>query len=494
MHVALNLTRKEFYSIFHYTGMVLVLLGLALFSPILVALIYGEYRYILPFFISSVFCLFIGSILYKKLESEKEISIKAAMFFSAGIWLLVSFLGALPFYLSGELSFIDSFFEALSGFTTTGFSMIPDLESAGYSINFWRALTQWLGGIGIIVLLLSVLSFPSVNIMRMYMAEAREEKILPSIRNTTRIIFYIYSSFTILGIIIYLLAGMPLYDSIFYTLTSLSTGGFAMYNDSIAHYNSFSIEIAAMIIMMIGATNYALHYTILKLKWKEYFKDIESKLIFLILPISTLLITFSLLMNQSYGDNFLLTIRYSLFQAVSAVTTTGLQTASTSDISTKWLGLSIFMMTMLMIIGAGSYSTGGGIKWLRIAVSIKNIWWQLKDFLLPSKAVSTRKIHHVRDMNISDDFIRSISIFIIIYILIYISSVIAVLLFYRDIPTVMFEVASALGNVGLSSGLMTPASPVIVKLIFMFNFWIGRLEIWSVLLFLSIIIRNIVRK
>ncbi len=494
MHRALNFTRRELYSIFHYTGWVLIFLGIALFIPIIIALIYAEMEYLAPFLFTSIISLSGGYLLYKKFQDKKEISLKAAMVFSAGIWLLVSFLGALPFYLCGELSFLDSYFESISGFTTTGFSMILDLESIGYSLNFWRALTQWLGGIGIIVLLISVLSFPSVNIVRMYRAEAREEKIVPSIRHTARIIFYIYFSFTIFAFLLYFLAGMPLYDSLFHALTTLSTGGFSMYNDSLAHYNNLGIELAAMVIMLIGSTNYVLHYTVLKGKWKEYFKDIETKMLFLLLILTIILITLMLYVTGSYGGNLALITRYSFFQSVSAISTTGLQTAAVNDILTQWVGLGTFLITLLMIIGAGSYSTGGGIKWIRIALSLKNVWWEIRNLLLPSKAITTRKIHHVKDINITDDFLRSVSIFIFVYISIYIISVILVMLFYHNIPMVIFEVASALGNVGLSSGLMTPNSPAIVKIIFMINFWIGRLEIWSVLLFLSILFRNIIRK
>ncbi|AXV38648.1 MAG: TrkH family potassium uptake protein [Methanobacteriaceae archaeon] len=494
MHAAFRLNRRELYSIFHYTGWVLILLGIALILPIIVALIYNEGNYILPFLISSAISLVIGAILFKLFENKKEISLKSAMIFSTGIWLLVSALGALPYFLSGELSLLDSYFEAMSGFTTTGFSMIPNIDTIGYSLNFWRSFTQWLGGIGIIVLLLTVLSSPSVNIMRMYIAEAREERILPSIRHTTRIIFYIYTSFTIFGFILFLTAGMPVYDSVFHAFTTLSTGGFGMHNTSLGYYNSFWIEIVAIIIMMIGATNYALHYTVLKGNWKEYFKDIETKLLYILLLISTALITFMLLKNHSYGDNIFLTLRYSFFQAVSAITTTGLQTAAVKDVLTKWVGLGTFLLTLLMLIGAGSCSTGGGIKWLRTAVSIKNVWWQIKDYLLPSKAVTVRKIHHVRDIKVSDTLLRSIGIFIFVYLAIYISSVIVVMMFYQDIAMVIFEVASALGNVGLSSGLLTPSSPAAVKIVFIIDFWIGRLEVWSVLLFVSIILRNLFRR
>lgn len=173
---------------------------------------------------------------------------------------------------------------------------------------------QWLGGVGIIVLALTILSSPSVNIMRMYAAEGRDERIRPSIRHTARVILYIYAFYTIIGIILFKLAGMPLFDSVFYTFSALSTGGFAMQNASLAFYHSIWIEIVAMIIMIIGATNFALHYTVLKGNWREYFKYIESKVSYPLLIIGTILVAVFLYNTPYYGHDFLLSLRYSVFQ------------------------------------------------------------------------------------------------------------------------------------------------------------------------------------
>lgn len=489
-----RLSRREVKTILHYTGDVCMLLGAAMLVPILVSFIYNEPRYIAPFLSSAAVSAVIGFTLVKIFKIETQMTLKSAMVFSTIIWLIACALGALPYYLSGELSYLNGYFEAMSGFTTTGFSMYSNLNAVSFTMNFWRAFTQWIGGLGIIFLLLALLRSTGADVMRLYLAEGREERLRPSIKHSTRVIVYIYVFFTAIGIILFLLAGMPLFDSVFYTFTSLSTGGFGMQNTSILFYNSIWIEIAAMIIMMIGATNFALHYTVLKGNWKEYFRDIETKVAFSLIILSTILVTFVLYSHQVYGNDLLLNFRFALFQMVSAISTTGLQTAFYPDILSKWIGLGTFLMTIIMIIGAGSLSTGGGIKWLRLGVLLKGISWQVKSFILPGKAVMAKKIHHVTELKVTDDVLRITGGFVFTYLVIYIISVVIVLIYYNDISRVIFEVASALSNVGLSSGIITPDSPILVKLVFIIDFWVGRLEIWPVLLLIVIAINNVVRR
>lgn len=489
-----RLSGREIRTILHHTGNVCMLLAIAMLIPILISLIYNEPQYIAPFLYSAIISAVIGISLFKIFKIEMQMSLKIAMIFSTIIWLIACALGALPYYISGELSYLNAYFETMSGFTTTGFSMYSNLDAVSYTINFWRGFTQWIGGLGIIFLLLALLRSTGVDVMRLYLAEGREERLRPSIKHSTRIIIYIYLSFTAIGIILFLAVGMPLFDSIFHTFVSLSTGGFGMHNTSVLFYNNVWIEIAAMIVMMIGATNFALHYTVLKGNWKEYFKDIETKVAYSLIILSTILVTFVLYNNQVYGNDLLLNFRFALFQMVSAITTTGLQTAFYPDILGKWIGLGTFLLTVLMIIGAGSLSTGGGIKWLRFGVLLKGISWQIKSFILPGKAVMAKKIHHVTELSITDDILRITSAFVFTYFVVYIISVVIVLIYYPDISRVIFEVASALSNVGLSSGIITADSPAVVKIVFIINFWMGRLEIWPVLLFITITINNIVRR
>lgn len=471
-----------------------MLLAVVMLIPIVVALIYGEYNYISPFVYSAGISGVFGLLLFKLFPYDAVMSLKTAMILSTGIWLIVSALAALPFYFSGDLSFLDGYFEAMSGFTTTGFSMYPNLDAINYTMNFWRGFMQWLGGIGIIVLALTILSSSGVNIMRMYMAEGREERLAPSIRHTARIILTIYVIYTIISFILFKLAGLNIFDSVFYTFSALSTGGFATHNVSLYYYHNIWVEIVAMIVMMIGATNFALHYTIFKGNWKEYFKDIETKVAYPLIIIGTILITIFLYNNNVYGHNLALSLRYSIFQVVSAVTTTGLQTALPNEITYQWEGMGIFILTLLMVIGAGSCSTGGGIKWIRIGIMFKGLWWQIKTFLLPRNAKISHKIHHVTNIKVDDTLLKMTGMFIFIFLLVYMISVVITLLYYNNVSQVLFEVASAMSNVGLGSGLITSTSPYIVKIVFIIDFWIGRLEVWPVMLFLTILSLNVIRK
>jgi trk system potassium uptake protein len=494
MYYINKMDRREVYSIFHYTGYICILLGLVMLVPVLVAVIYGETHYILPFFYSSILSLVFGSALYKGFQNTIELSLKSAMVFVTVIWLIGSALAALPFYFSGDLSYLNGYFEAMSGFTTTGFSMYTNLDAVTHTMDFWRGFMQWLGGIGIIVMALTILTSPSVNIMRMYSAEGREERLVPSIKHTTRIILYIYIGYTAVSIALFKMAGMPLFDSVFYAFTALSTGGFAMQNASIAFYHSAWIELVAIMVMVIGATNFALHYTVLKGNWKEYFKDIETKVAWALIFIGIFLVTIFLYNSSYYGHNFLLSIRYSVFQVVSALTTTGLQTVPGNEITLQWEGMGIFVLTILMIVGAGACSTGGGIKWLRIGILLKGMWWQVKSLLLPKSAVIPQKVHHVREIKINERLSRLTGLFVFSYISIYLLSAIIVLFYYQNVAQVMFEVASALSNVGLGSGLMTATSPAVTKVVFILDFWIGRLEIWPVLLLIVLAVQSSARR
>jgi trk system potassium uptake protein TrkH len=489
-----RISKKEISTIMHHTGDVCLLLGIAILIPIIISLIYHEHQYIVPFLSAAIITMLFGAISRKIFKKEGSMTLKVAMVFSTLIWLIVCTLSALPYYFSGELSYLNAYFEAMSGFTTTGFSMYSSLDAVSYTIHFWRAFTQWLGGLGIIFLVLALLRSTGADVMRLYLAEGREERLLPSVKHTTRVIVYIYAGFTVLGIILFILAGMPIFDSVFQTFVTLSTGGFGMHNTSILFYNNVWIEIVAMIIMMIGATNFALHFTVIKGNWKEYFKDIETKVAYSLIIISTILVTFMLLKNHIYGTGILENLRFALFQVVSAVTTTGLQTAFYPEILKQWIGLGLFLITLLMIIGAGSGSTGGGIKWLRFGILIKSMVWQVKSFILPGKAIIPKKIHHVSELNVTDDVLRLVGAFVFTYFIVYIASVILLLLYYNNISQVIFEVASAMSNVGLSSGLMTASSPAAVKVVFIIDFWMGRLEIWPVLLLAFITIKNISRR
>lgn len=479
-----NIKLTDLSTILYYTGQVCLLLGIFMLIPIIVAIIYKEYDLGLAFLLSGLISISIG-ILSIKIFKRHEMSSKIAMIFSTLIWIVASCLGALPYFISGELSFINAFFEAISGFTTTGFSMLNPIEAAGFSINFWRALTQWIGGLGIILLVIVVLRSSGASILRLYNAEGRDEKIVPSIRHTSKIILYIYLALTVIGLILFLLSGLPLFDSIFYTFVSLSTGGFALTMDSILHYNSPWVELVSMIVMISGSINFALLFLLTKKRFREFFADIEIKVAIVLIPLSIILVSALLIYYNIYGTIFE-NIRFAAFQVVSAISTTGLQTSFYPEILNGWPSAAFFILVVGMIIGAGSCSTGGGIKWLRVGLLFKAIIWQIKSFLLPGKAIIPTKVKHYNRLKVNNNLLRISGLFVVLYLFVYIVSVIIILAYYNNIPQALFEVASAMGNVGLTSGILTPDSPDIIKIVFMIDFWVGRLEIWPVLVTLFI--------
>ncbi|MGZ7117783.1 MAG: potassium transporter TrkG, partial [Methanobacterium sp.] len=229
-------------------------------------------------------------------------------------------------------------------------------------------------------------------------------------------------------------------------------------------------------------------------KWREYFKDIESQVSYPLLIVGTILVAIFLYNTPYYGHDFILSLRYSVFQVVSALTTTGLQTSSGPEITNQYAGMGIFILTLLMIIGAGSCSTGGGIKWIRIGIMVKQMWWEIKSLLLPQTAKISQKIHHVTDIPIDGEILRLTGLFVFVFLSLYMISVIITLFYYGNVSQVLFEVASALSNVGLTSSLITATSPALVKVLFIVDMWIGRLEIWPIMLFMAIIIKNTIRK
>ncbi|MDO5850961.1 MAG: TrkH family potassium uptake protein [Methanobacteriaceae archaeon] len=486
-----DVSRNELYTVLRYIGKVCKLLAIAMIIPVIISFIYNEEGYTIPFLFTAGITYLIGFLLEKYFISETKLSTKSAMIFSTVIWLVVCALSALPYFLTSELSYLDSFFEAMSGFTTTGYSMYSDLELVSYTIHFWRGLTQWLGGLGIVFIALAVINSIKNNVNLLYLSEGREERIFPSIRKTTRVIFYIYTGASIIGIILYVIAGMPVFDAIFHTFSAISTGGAAMHNNSLLYYNNFYIECVAMALMIFGATNFLLIYEVLMGNWKAYFKDIETKVFLPCVLISILLILLMLWGYDAFGSNILVNLRYDIFQVFSAITTTGLQTTFNPALSIKWGSIGMVLLTLLMVIGGGSGSTAGGLKWLRIGVLTKSIFWEVKSYILPKNTIVKQEIHHIKNIKVSNEQLRITGIFVYTYIVMFILSVVICLLFYDNILDIMFDVASSLSNVGLSSGIISNTSPVEIKLLFILNFWIGRLEIWPALVLIGLIIKKI---
>ncbi|MEE9323270.1 MAG: TrkH family potassium uptake protein [Candidatus Aenigmarchaeota archaeon] len=430
--------------------------------PIIVAVIYSEYFAIPYFFICFLISITLGFILEKGFYTERETRFDEGMVIVAMIWLVMTLISSIPFVFVSGTPFIDALFESMSAWTTTGFSLL-NLESVPQSILFWRSFGQWVGGIGIVILALSGL-FKTGNTL--YIIEGHE-RIRPNVMNAVKTIWWIYIFYTILGISLLFIAGMPLFDSINHGMTGISTGGMGTHAESIGFYNSQAIEMVMMFIMLMGAISFFMHYQLIAGKRKKFFKNIQTITLILLIILATLLL---LPFNS---------LRESIFHAVSAITCSGFGIQNLI----VWSDYSKSLLVILMIFGGAAGSTVGGLKLSRVLIFFKSMYDNVRKIMRP-RLVFPRRI---ANLAYTEDELQAIFKFIGIYLLFLIIG--SFILMSQGHPAVnsLFQVASAQGNVGLS---VIPDLNIISKITLIFNMWIGRLEIWAVLVFIIYILRR----
>jgi len=453
-------------------GKLLTFFSFVFVIPISVAIYYTEdFK---PFLLSALTSALIGLIMCcVKSEMETPRYKEAFAVVSIG-WLLVSVVGSIPYVLIG-IKPIDAFFESMSGFTTTGASVLTP-ELLPKSVLIWRSLTQWLGGMGIIVLFLAF--FPSIAKSGVTLFQAEYTgitvlKVKPRLRDTVISLYLTYMFFTVLEITVLKLLGVPIFDAINHAFTTLSTGGYSTHSESISYFKDFRVEFAIAFFAAIGGMNFALLYYLLRGDLR-IFRDPEFRLyIFLILLFTTILT----ILNLKRFD-FFNSFRYSIFQVISIMTTTGY---TTYDFD-LWSDSARFILLLLMFIGGCSGSTAGGIKVLRMYILTKYSAQQV----LRSAEPKTVRLTKYGDLTVKRELIDSITTFFTLYIFIFIVSTLIIALFGYDIVTSISASAATLGNVGPGLGLAGASENYanfndLVKLLLIFNMWVGRLEIFSVL-------------
>ncbi|MDO5852000.1 MAG: TrkH family potassium uptake protein [Methanobacteriaceae archaeon] len=480
-HSINKLKKKELFALAHFTGYILVILAVMMLAPLIVSLIYNEPHYLNSFIKSALITSAIGLLLYRGFGGgeREDLTSRSSLLFVTYIWFVAAFVVSLPFIFSNDLSFLDALYESMSAITTTGMTMYVDTENLAYSILMWRAICQWLGGIGIIILLLTIVP-SSVTLMRLYSAEGRTEQIAPSMKHSAMIFTKIYLGFTGLGFILYLISGMDIFNAICYSFTAISSGGFTNHNSALGWFDSTLVELITMFLMIVGSTNYIIHYYTVKGNFKVAFKDIEVRLMALFLIVGSIIVTFSLMTSHFFGNNLFMACRHGIFQVVSAVTTTGFQTVNIGN----WPTISLLILSIFMILGGGACSAAGGIKLYNVAVAFKAIVWEVYAMILPKNTVPVHTITHVKTKIIQDKQVKQISLYVIAYILILFVSILSLSFFYSDLVAVLVNVSSALGNVGLTTSMISAHSPSFVKIVLIIDFWIGRLGVWPVLIFI----------
>ena len=434
-------------------------IGAILMVPIFVDLYYLEHSYLIGL-VPPALSIGLGFLFAEKFNEYDKLKFKHGMFISSVAWLWAGFVGAIIMMLMLDISFIDAFFENVSAWTGSGLTMFNDVEVLPKSILFLRSLEQWIGGLGVVIIFISLLIKPGTSAFKLYKSEARDD-------NTLRKTIEIYLIYTLFGIILYILAGLPLFDSVNLTFTTISTGGMSIKNANVGFYNSNLVYLITMILMLLGATSFAVHYKIVKTKGKSIIKDIQFQAIILSIIISGILIaaiTHMAPMNV-------------IFHIVSAVTTTGANIASSSELA-SWAPASLIIIMVLMVMGGSSGSTVGAVKIIRVITFLRGINLTVTNVIAPKRVVNTK----IANRTFTQSEIKEASSYISVYLMFLIVSWIIMTFYTNDPINSLFDVTSTIGNVGLSTGMINGNLATIPKIMLIFLMWIGRLEIIPILL------------
>ncbi|PKM80793.1 MAG: potassium transporter [Firmicutes bacterium HGW-Firmicutes-13] len=463
----------------HMLGNLLILIGLFKILPLIWCLYYLE-KDALTFTACIIITVTAGFLFRRIGKFQKDITLNESFVFVTFGWILAVIFGSMPFYFSGVVtSYVDAFFEAMSGFTTTGATVIDDVEALGYGILFWRSLTQWLGGMGIITLFVAV--FPRLDSGGMFLLNAEipgpiKERIVPQIARTAKILWLIYVFLSLLQVFLLRISGLSLFDSLTLTFATMATGGFSTRNESMASFHNPVAEVITIVFMIMAGVNFGHYYNLLRGNIKTLLKDHEFCFYLVFLTVVSLIVSFNLFFFTY--NSFTESIRHGFFQVVSIITTTGFTTADFDG----WHPLLRGMLFFLKFTGGCGGSTAGSIKQIRILVALKCCYREIYRLLHP-KAVLKVKLG---DKTVSEGMVISIMGFILLYVLIFTMSSLLMTSLGIDLVSSFSAVAATLGNIGPGLVLVGPLQtyspiPSAGKILLSFLMLIGRLEIYTVL-------------
>ena len=469
------------YSIVLYIlGCVLKFESAFLVLPALVGLIYREHASV-SYLSVAVLCLILGVLLTHKKPRSTNLYTREGFVAVALSWIIMSIFGAIPFVLTGDIPFyVDALFETISGFTTTGSSILTDVESISKASLFWRSFSHWIGGMGVFVFIMAILPMMGGSTMNLMKAESpgpSVSKLVPHVKDTAKILYGIYIAITICEATILRALGMPLFDSLTTTFGTVGTGGFGIRNDSIAGYSP-AIQITITVFMILSGINYTAYFYILTGKIKELFKIEEVRWYLAIIFGSVAVITWNV---RSLYPTFSETLRHAFFQVGSIITTTGY---ATTDFD-LWPALSKTLLVTLMFIGACAGSTSGGIKVSRILILLKTIRKELSLIIHPRQVKKIRMDGHPVD----HETLRSANVFLVVYFVLLLTSMLLISVDEFDFSTNFTSVVTVLNNIGPGLNLVGPTQNFSIfspfsKFVLMFDMLAGRLELFPMMILL----------
>jgi len=467
--------------ILHTLGIVLCFEAILLLFPLICAIFFKE-KEIYDFIKTISVCLACGGLLLLIKPKSETIYSKEGFIIVSLCWIMISLFGALPFVFSGSIpNFFDAFFESVSGFTTTGASVIKNVEALPKSVNFWRCFSHWIGGMGVLVFLVALLPLSGGSNLYLMKAESTGpsvSKLVPKVKSSAKILYAIYIGLSLILFILLIAGKMSVYDALCHTFGTAGTGGFGVMNSSVAGYSPY-LQIVITVFMALFGIDFSIYYLLLLGKFKLMLQSDEVKTYIGIILISTLIICINCV--NLFG-NIWDSLRHSAFQVSSIITTTGF---TTYDFDT-WPSLSKGILVLLMFIGACAGSTGGGIKVSRILIYLKSI---KKEIAIASHPQLTKKIQ-MNGKTIEHETVRGVNVYMAAYLVVFVISVLIVSLDNLDFTTNFTSVAATLNNVGPGLGLVGPTSNFSVysnfsKLALTFDMLIGRLEVFPMLVLFS---------
>src|SRR5512136_732997 len=475
------MTRIEHIAmIAHDMGLIFEFLGIASLVPFLVLAVFGEWDLLLPMATAPATFLVLGygisHLPYRDIEPSFSVTMSAV----ALSWLAIAFIGALPFAFGLQMSYTDAVFEAMSGWTGTGFTMITSLDTTPNTLLFWRSLSHWVGGIGIIAFGMSLHQKTRLSLFRLYRAEGREEELVSAASSSGRRMWMIYLVLTFAFTGLIMLAGIPLWDSLNLVMAAIATGGFTLHTGGLAYYNNPMLEVLLLPVMLAGAVPFKIFFFLYHGKVCAMARDQTVRILLFIAIIGSVITSLDLYMfgNIALSQAF----RQGTFMAVSGLCTCGLQNASPH----AWAVIPLAVVALMMFIGGAMGSAAGGVKVNRIIMVFSGMKWWFRRFFVSSRVrVPLRFGGRTMSKEISELAISRNLLVIVVYVLaIFIATILTLHLYITSfrLEEVVFELVSALSNAGLSVGVISPVSPVVIKWLFIFLMWIGRLEIVPVVI------------
>ena len=475
---------QDFRLIGFYAGKVLYGVGVVMLVPAVVALVVGEHNDLLSFVIGASFGILVGQASQMFLATRAPLSMSHGLAAVALSWLTAPVFASIPLLLSGHYaSYLDAYFEAMSGFATIGLTLVNDLDHLSRSVNLWRHLMQFLGGQGIVVVVLTVFAGGGAQIGTLYSGEGREEKIVPNVIRTARFIWRVALVYGVVGTAVLwaalMLAGLRpstgLYHAVNLFMSAFDTGGFGVQSPSAAFYRSALVEAVLVVIMVAGAFSFALHYQLWQRRNQELVRNIETRTMAASMLLIFLVMAVGAGRTGTFTD-FAPLMRHGFFHVVSAHTTTGLATVPGRLYVTDWGVLAPAMIVTAMAIGGMAGSTAGGIKAIRIGLILKGLRGDIRRVLLPENAVIVETYHSTTVRILRDNQVREAAMMLLLWLVLYLAGGMIGLFYGYDLNLALFESVAAASSGGLSVGLVRPDLEWPLKVVYILQMVTGRLE------------------